>query len=139
MLVLAVLAFAAPAVASGGNSGNFARPLTNSDSSAELRAGSWQFDRWPNGPQFPGFNYYGNLKDLKADGDWVYTRGKVDGYDWGGGASAENHDGADAPAKPIAQKVWGADPPGQGKIQVCRHRSGVIPNICVESDWKYPA
>lgn len=87
--------------------------------------------------EHPGFYYYGRLKDTQADGDWVYTRGKVDGYGWAGGASAENHDGQDSPAVPIAQKVWGADPPGQGKIQVCRHRTAVLPNICSESGWKY--
>jgi len=138
-LVTAVCAvvMAAPAIASGGTSGNFADPLSNSDNSAQLKNGSWYFDTWP--PccsPMPGFHYSGNLRDNKSDGDWVYTRGKVDGYDWAGGASAENHGGYGTQPF-ISQKVWGADPPGQGKIQVCRHRGGIYPNICVESPWKY--
>jgi hypothetical protein len=83
-------------------------------------------------------HYYGTLRDNSADGDWVYTRGKVDGYDWAGGADAENHGGAGAAHdKYVGQKITGADPPAQGKIQVCRHRSGLIPNVCTESPWKY--
>ena len=128
---------AAPALALGGGSGTFSDPLRNSDSSAQLTGGRWYFDTWAPGPTYPGFHYSGALKDIKADGDWVYTRGKVDGYGWGGGASAENHAGAGT-TKDVAQKVWGADPPGRGKIQVCRHRAGALPNICVESQWKYP-
>jgi hypothetical protein len=135
--VVCSLAAAAPAVAAGGGSGDFSHPLANSDDSAEFRSGAWYFDTWSPGPANPGFHYYGNLKDTSADGDWVYTRGKVDGYDWAGGASAENHDGSDAPAVAISQKIYAADPPVEGKIQVCRHRTGVIPNVCTESGWKY--
>lgn len=134
----AAATFAAPAIANGGNSGDFSHPLSNSDDSAEFQGGSWSFDSWPGSVQNPGFYYWGNLKDNQQDGDWVYTRGKVDGYDWAGGSSAENHNGY--PTKVyVSQKVWGADPPHEGKIQVCRHRSGIIPNICTESDWKIAA
>jgi len=128
---------AAPALALGGGSGGFTNPMKNSDGSAAFIDGAWSFDTWAPGPAHPGFHYSGTLKDTKADGDWVYTRGKVDGYGWGGGSSAENHRGSGKTVV-VAQKVWGADPPSEAKMEVCRHRAGIYPNICVESAWKRP-
>ncbi|MCL8026907.1 hypothetical protein [Nocardioides bruguierae] len=141
--VIGAVAFLMPAaaIAGGGNAGSFAHPFYNSDSSAKLAQGTWRFDCWAeancDSPKIPGFYYYGKLKDSAADGDWVYTDGKIDGYGWAHSASAENHKGSDSPAISIAQKVSYSDPPGKGKIQVCRHRTGLIPNVCTASNWKY--
>jgi len=123
----------------GGNSGVFERPFKNPDDSAELRQGSWSFDTltWARANnRIPAFNYSGYLFDTNADGDWVYTRGKVDGFGWGGGASAENHTG-NGTSVYVSQKVWGTDPPLTGQMQLCRHRASLIPNICRESGLKY--
>lgn len=133
----ALVAFAAPAIAA--SSGTFASPM--GPSGAKFINGSWSFDPWPCNSScvsgtWSAFNYSGYLKDNAADGDWVYTRGKVDGYDWAGGTSAENHGGYPT-QKWVSQAVYGADPAQQGKIQVCQHRDGLIPNICEESAWKY--
>jgi hypothetical protein len=135
--VMVVVAFAAPAIAGGGNGGNFARPLTNSDNSVEFRQGTWRFDRWAPGSPPYGFNVYGYLKDTQSDGDHVYLKGKVDGYDWG--PSVENHNGEAGGSVYVSKKYFGSDPPSRGRIQVCRSRSGLIPNICNESDRKYSA
>jgi hypothetical protein len=125
----------------GGNSGTFASPFYNSDQSAKFTNGSWWFDCWASPgctSSHPGFHYSGTLKDNAADSDWVYTDGKVDGYGWAHTSAAENHDGYPNTIS-INQKVWGADPPGTGWIQVCRHRAGLIPNICTASGAKYSA
>ena len=132
----AAVAFAAPAMAA--SSGSFSSPL--GPSSAHFLNGKWSFDPWPcnslcAGGQNSGFNYWGSLKDNAADGDWVYTRGKIDGYDWAGGAAAENHGGYGT-VKWVAQKIYKYDPAQSGKIQVCQHRVGAIPNVCEESAWK---
>jgi hypothetical protein len=132
---VAAVGLASPAVANGGNVGDFPHPMSNSDDSAEFHGGSWSFDSWPGTEQHPGFYYWGQLQDSQQDGDWVYTRGRVDGYDWGGGSSAENHDGYPTMVA-VSQKVWGADPPHEAQIQVCRHRVSFLPNICSESGWK---
>lgn len=133
----AAVAFAAPAIAA--SSGSFTSPL--GPAGAKFIDGRWSFDPWPctsacvDG-KWSAFNYSGYLKDNDADGDWVYTRGKIDGYGWAGGASAENHGGYPT-KKWVSQAVDYGDPPQQGKIQVCVHRAGVIPNVCTESGWKY--
>ncbi|MFT4009252.1 MAG: hypothetical protein QM655_04335 [Nocardioidaceae bacterium] len=132
---LGAVAFAAPAVAVGGNSGSFTNPLKNSDDTARLVNGTWKFDKWP-GPTPNGFNYYGSLKDNEADGDWVYTQGKIDGYSWG--SKVENHNGQAGSPVNVAQKVYGSDPPSQGRIQVCRERN-LLPDVCSQSAWKYSA
>jgi hypothetical protein len=133
---VAALAFAAPAVAA--SSGSIA---TVSASGVSFTSGSWSFDPWPcnsscvNGTT-SSWRYAGTLKDTASDGDWVYTRGKIDGYDWAGGASAEEHGGYKS-TKSISQRIYYSDPPQQGKMQACRHRTGAIPNSCSESPWKY--
>lgn len=130
---IGIAALSAPATALAGTSGQFPHPLTNSDGSATFRGGDWRF----NTGGYLGFVVTGNLDDTKADGDWVYLRGKVDGYGWGGGASLENHNGESGAKVPISVEFSDGDVTTAGKIQVCRHRGGVIPNICVESNWMY--
>lgn len=132
---VAAVAFATPAFAA--MSGSIS---TLSPSGASFTGGSWKFDPWPCNSscasgKISGWNYAGNLKDTAGDGDWVYTRGKIDGYSWAGGASAENHLG-NGKTKPISQKIYVHDPAQKGKMQACRHRAGVIPNVCKESPWK---
>jgi len=99
---------------------------------SQFKSGSYAFDKWP-GKLPSGFNYYGTLKDTKADGHSVKVHGKVDGYGYAKAVTLKKCNGK---TKYVAQKVYGSDPAEQGKVQVCTVRS-LLPDYCKESPWYY--
>jgi len=128
---------AIPAWASTG-SGTFA---TIAPTGASFTNGQWWFDPWPCNSScvsgtYSGWNYSGTLADTAADGDYVYTQGKTDGYDWAT-PRVEFHGGA-GNSTFVSQDIYdpNGDPATQGQLQVCRQRNN-FPDDCKQSGWKY--
>jgi hypothetical protein len=129
------LGVAVPAWAAG--SGGFG---TLAPTGASFTNGQWSFDPWPCNSscvagEYSGWNYSGTLKDTAADGDYVYTQGKTDGYDWAIPRD-EYHGGVGSVF--VSQDITDpdGDPAEQGQLQVCRERNN-LPDDCVHSSWKY--
>ncbi|WP_377325984.1 hypothetical protein ACFJIY_12525 [Pimelobacter simplex] len=133
-----LMAAAAPALAAS-MSGSFTSSW--GPTGARFDNGTWRFAPWPcNGSAqcvsgHSGWNYSGYLRDTAAEGDWVYTQGRIDGYGWA--SKFEYHGGVAGGGTTAAQKIYSADPAQEGRMQVCRNRDGVLPNDCKQSGWKY--
>ncbi|QNN53748.1 hypothetical protein [Nocardioides mesophilus] len=76
------------------------------------------------------------LKDNDSDGHWVYVTGKIGGSGWSRTDASMESYGGHRTKKYVWTQIYASARAQQGKIQACRHRVGVIPNLCTESAWK---
>jgi hypothetical protein len=96
-------------------------------------SGNWEF--YPAGVGHGGFHVWGSVCDNAADGDGVYSQGRVEGYGWSSTVSDGNGSAAGCGWENREFYDYQATQVSRGQYQVCVDDWG--PDTCGVSQWYY--